>query len=171
MLPVKSKNTKREGMKDLDGTLELGPNFIYHLKQNESSKINLEFPLRAVFSAGSSGIKYQGYLANINVHYKKELAHNIKLSLQTGLVWGNSSYHKYFYEVNKKDVTSKRKEYHASSGYGGWQNSIGLSKKDDKFWYGMFVKYYNLKHVAYKKSPLVESNSALFYGLAFSYLF
>ncbi|NQY25210.1 MAG: MipA/OmpV family protein [Campylobacteraceae bacterium] len=171
MLPVKSKDSKREGMDDLDATLEVGPNFIYHLKQNKMSSLDLEFPVRAVFSVGSSGIRYQGYLANVNLHYKEEFSNNIKLTLKTGLVWGDSDYHNYFYEIKKNDVTSNRSEYHASSGYGGWQNSIGLSKKDDKFWYGMFVKYYNLDKVSYSKSPLVETKSALFYGLAFSYLF
>lgn len=171
LLPVTSKNSARQDMPDLDATIEFGPNFIYHVFKKDEKFLNLEVPVRTVFSVDSGTFDYQGYVANINLHYQEYLIKNIKLDITTGFVWGDESYHNFYYEVDQKYETVSREEYHSKSGYGGWQNSVGLTKKDDKFWYGAFVKYYNLTHVAYNQSPLVEKNSAFFYGFAVSYLF
>ena len=170
MLPANSSsNSAREGMPDLDLALDIGPNFIYNIYKDKNSDFTLEMPVRAMFTFGSH-IDYNGYLVNMNLHYKKYF-NGYKFEYTTGLVWGDRDYHNYYYEVQSQYKTAIREEYHPSSGYGGWQNSLSMTKRSGDFWYGFFIKHYSLSSVVYKDSPLVEQNSALFYGIATSYIF
>ena len=171
MLRVNSKNTLRVGMPNLPATLEIGPNFIYSIFKDKNNSLNFEIPLRAVFAVSSRKIFYTGYLTNLNFDFNQKLYNNIKLTFKTGIVFADKKYNNFYYSVSNKYVTSKRSEYYSNFGYSGWQNSLGISKKDKNIWYGAFVKYYDLSNVVYKESPLYESKSALFYGFAFSYLF
>ena len=156
-------------MPDLDLALDVGPNFIYNIYKDKNSIFTFEIPIRAMFTLDSD-IQYNGYLVNLNLHYKKYF-YGYKFEYTTGLVWGDEDYHNYYYEVQRKYSTNIRQEYHSSSGYGGWQNSISITKRSGDFWYGIFLKHYSLNKVVYKDSPLLEQNSALFYGTAISYIF
>lgn len=170
MLPsIDGDKGARVDMPDLDFAIDIGPNFIYHIYNYDQTTFSLEVPIRAMFSSDSD-LRYQGYLSNINLHYKTFFS-GYKFEYTTGLVWGDKNYHNYYYEIDKQYATTQREEYHANSGYGGWQNSLSFTKTQDNFWYGMFIKHYSLNGVVYEDSPLVEQNNALFYGTAISYIF
>lgn len=170
MLPVESKDTARDGMKDLDAIIEIGPKFIYNILSKNKMKINLEIPIRAAISFGDS-FNYEGYLASMDVKLEKQIFNNYTFKLLSGLGYSDKNLNNYYYEVNSAYVNLNRKEYHSSGGYSGFHNSIAITKKNDKFWYGAFVKHYYLNNTAFQKSPLVEKHNSIFYGLAFSYLF
>jgi len=170
MFPANSsKDSAREGMPDLDLAIEAGPNFMYTLHETPTSMLRFELPVRAVVTFGSD-IKYNGVIANTNLRYKtKFFGYNFDYT--TGAVFGNKKYHQYYYEVDDKYVTATRASYEAKSGYSGWQNSISMTKLNKRYWYGFFVKHYTLDNAVYEESPLVEKDTALFYGVAFSYIF
>jgi len=172
-LPVESdKDSLRYGMKKLDPTLEIGPNFIYKLVYfNETSYLSLELPIRTVFSIDFPKMKSQGYLTNPNLYIKYFIQQNLKIELSTGPTFANKKYYNYFYEVKQNDVTVKRKKYQSKSGYGGWKSTIGISQENDKIWYGGFMRYYDLTNAKYIDSSLVNDSKALFFGVAISYIF
>ncbi len=172
-LPVKSDfSSLRYNMKQLDPTLEVGPNFIYKLVNfNEKSFLSIQLPLRAVWSIDFPTIQDEGFVTNPNLHLKHYLGKTFKIELSTGPTYATKEYYNYFYEVKTEDVTANRTEYHSKTGYGGWKSTVGLSCEKNKIWYGAFVRYYDLKNTTFVDSPLVEENHALFYGMAMSYIF
>jgi outer membrane scaffolding protein for murein synthesis (MipA/OmpV family) len=172
-LPVKSDSRSlRYNMEQLDPTLEVGPNFIYKLFNfNDESYLSIELPIHSVFSVSFSDQSNEGFITNPNLYLEYYFNKKTKLELSTGPTFATKEYYNYFYEVKAKDVTSRRVEYHPSSGYGGWKNTIGLSVGKNNIWYGAFIRHYNLTNVKFTDSPLVNKNSSLFYGAAISYVF
>lgn len=171
MLPVDSRNTAREGMPDLDAIIEIGPKIIYNLFSKDDMKIDLELPIRANFSIGDSLFDYQGYFSSFDLKYENSIFDNYKISFISGLGYSNKKINNYYYEVESKYVNENRREYHSSSGYSDFHNSLSITKKDKSFWYGGFIKHYYIDGAVYKESPLVETDNALFLGIASSYLF
>lgn len=173
-LPVKSDSESlRFNMEELDPTIEIGPNFIYKLFyfDDEKSYISIELPVRSVWSIDFTNIHQEGYISNPNIYSKYYINKDTQLELSTGPTFASKEYHNYFYEVTLKDKTVNRSEYHSKSGYGGWKTSIGITHEKNNIWYGAFVRYYNLNNAVFLDSPLVSNNSALFYGVAISYIF
>lgn len=172
MLPSKSEDTAREGMPNLDTILEFGPMLTYNLREVNNAKLSLLLPLRAAFSLGSDSMfEYQGALASLDLQYKDRIFSEYNFILTTGLGFNDKKINDYYYEVQSQYVTSSREQYSSKSGYSGFHTSLALTKKEDKFWYGGFIKHYYLEGAQFEKSPLVETKNSLFYGLAFSYLF
>ncbi|MAD41105.1 MAG: hypothetical protein CL623_01765 [Arcobacter sp.] len=170
MLPADSEGTLREGMKDLDAIVEIGPKLTYNLVTKNLMKIDFEVPVRAAFSIGSN-IDYQGLLGSLDLSYKNIIFNDYKLRFTTGLGFADKKFNNYYYEVTSSNVNATRSEYHSKSGYSGFHNTMAITKKTEHFWYGGFMKHYYLENTIFEDSPLVETNSALFYGLAFSYIF
>ena len=173
-LSVKNdSNSPRYNMKQLDPTLEVGPNFIYKLFnfKDKKSYLSIELPVRAVVSIDFPDIHHEGYITNPNLYLKYYTAKDIQLELSTGPTFATKDYYNYFYEVTAKDVTAHRQEYHSIGGFGGWKSTSGLSYQNNNIWYGAFVRYYNLNNAKFIDSPLVNQHSAVFYGTAISYIF
>ncbi len=174
-LPVKdSIHSLRTGMKQLDPTLEIGPNFIYKLIHFEDKKgyLSFEMPIRIILSTDFSDLNHQGYVTNPNLYIKYYLQHTSQIEFSSGPSYNTRKYNNYFYEVTSNDMTEKREEYHSKGGYGGWKTTLGLSSTAfENIWLGAFIRYYNLNHAVFTDSPLVSKENALFYGLAFSYIF
>lgn len=171
MLPVKSKDTLREGMPDLDALLEVGPKLTYNIFSKHDAKINLEIPIRAAFSLGDNFLEYQGYFSSFDLNYQNTIFNNYKMNFVAGVGFSDRRINNYYYEVDSKYVTAKRSEYHSKSGYSDFHNTFSITKKNKSFWYGAFIKHYYTNLAVYEDSSLMETNSSLFSGLAFSYLF
>ena len=171
MLPVDSKNTARDGMPDLDAIVEIGPKIIYNLFSKDDMKIDFELPIRANFSLGDNLFDYQGYFSSFDLKYENSIFGNYKINFISGLGYSNKKINNYYYEVESKYINENRTEYEASSGYSDFHNSFSITKKDESFWYGGFIKHYYIDGAVYEDSPLVETHNALFSGVAFSYLF
>lgn len=171
MLPAKSKDTAREGMPDLDAMLEIGPKLTYNIFSKHDSKINLEIPIRAALSLGDDFLEYQGYFSSLDLMYENYIFDNYKINFVVGVGFSDQRINNYYYEVDSKYVNNNRNEYHSKSGYSDFHNTFSVTKKEKSFWYGAFIKHYYLDSVVYEDSPLVETKSSIFTGLAFSYLF
>ncbi len=173
-MPVKNDdNSLRYEMKQLDPTLETGIKFIYKMVyfKNTNSYISIELPIRTVWSVDISNTNNIGYITDPNLHINYYFTNLLQLQLTFGPVFATKKYYNYFYEVTSKDTTPTREKYSSQSGYGGWRNTIGIAYEEKSFWYGAFIKYYNLKDSKFENSPLVDKSSAVFYGLAISYIF
>jgi len=169
-VPVKSdEESLRYGMKDLDLTLEAGPNFIYKYIRVKNINIDFNLPIRAAFKIGNS-IDNIGYLYNPNISFKY-YKYKFEFEAQIGASYANDNYYNYFYEVKSKDVTSSRYEYSSKGGFGGYKSSIGFSYLTKHMFYGGFIRYYDLKNAVFKDSSLVNSNHAIFVAFKIGYIF
>lgn len=170
-LPVDSDNAKvREGMDDLDFTLEVGPRLNYKIYKDETHRVTFKLPLRAVISTDIRSFDHQGFLVapNVNYRYKEE---NFQVKLKSGPIWADKTYHNYFYGVKNNEVSVNRNAYDANSGYNGYRNTLSVKYKHNNWNYGAFASHFNLDGTSFEDSPLVETNNALFLGTFIYYTF
>lgn len=172
-VPVDSDdNDAREGMDDLDPTLELGPVLKYHAWQSQDRKyqLDLRLPVRAAIT---SEIEHIGWIAQpqVNLDVRSPLGYDgWKLGLLAGPIFGDSEYHDYFYGVDPQFARPGRPAYEADSGYAGAQVIAALSKRFPKMWVGGFVKWDTLDNAEFEDSPLVRDSSNLTAGFAVSWV-
>ena len=172
-LPVESNSHgPRQGMPDLQPTVEFGPSLTVHLWRNEPHGMRLDarLPVRAAYTV-RGGIDYAGLVFSPALNFNARLGHSDwNLGLMSGPVFANSRQHNYFYEVKPRYATFERPAYKASGGYSGTQFIASLSKRFDAYWVGGFVRYDTLRGAAFDDSPLVERKRAWFGGLGISWI-
>ncbi len=173
-VPVKSSdNRARQGMPDLEPTLEIGPSlnlFLLHSAQKKTY-LDLRLPLRPVIDINA---RYLGYVfqpqLNLDVH---DMGGNAgwNLGLAAGPVFADQRYHQYLYGVDPAYATASRPAYSARGGYAGSQFISALSKRFPHYWVGGFVKWDTLHGAVIEDSPLVKSKQNLTAGFAVSWIF
>lgn len=173
-VPVKSSdNRARQGMPDLEPTLEIGPSLNLFLLHSEPKKTNLDLrlPLRPVIDVNA---KYLGYVFqpqfNLDV---RDLGGNAgwNLGLAAGPIFSDRRYHQRLYGVDSAYATAARPAYTARGGYAGSQFISALSKHFSHYWVGGFVKWDTLQGAVFEESPLVKSNQNFTVGFAVSWIF
>jgi len=173
-VPVKSSdNEARQGMPDLDPTLEIGPslNLALHRSAGDKTVLELRLPVRPVFDIHAD---YQGYVfqPQLNLDVQDPAGYTgWKLGLLAGPIFANGRYHEYFYGVDPADATVTRPAYTAHGGYAGSQFIGALSKRFPKYWVGGFVKWDSLHGAAFEDSPLVRDSHNFTAGFAISRIF
>ena len=176
-VPVRSRdNRAREGMPDLDPTLEIGPSLNVFLYRGLSDKLSLELrlPLRAVESSDFHSVHHRGWLfhPHLNVDLKGIVpGAGWNLGLLAGPLFGTRAYHEYFYGVPSGSARADRPAYQAKGGYAGMQFVAALSKRFPSYWFGAFVKADSLHGAAFADSPLVKRKYALAGGVAAAWIF
>ncbi|MCP5459077.1 MAG: MipA/OmpV family protein [Gammaproteobacteria bacterium] len=131
-------------------------------------------PIRTAIASDFTHIRDVGWLSNPNIRYERDRfggdgTWNVDASF--GAVFGNERYHDYFYGVSPGDATALRPAYEAKGGFGGWRLALGFSRRVGDFWYGGFIRYYDLSDAVYIDSPLVETESAWAGGFAMAWIF
>ena len=173
-VPVKSSdNQARQGMPDLEPTLEIGPSLNLFLLHSEAKKtyLDLRLPLRPVIDIHA---KYQGYVfqpqLNLDV---RDLGGNagLNLGIAAGPIFADQRYHQYFYGVDAAYATASRPAYQARGGYAGTQFISALSKRFPHYWVGGFVKWDSLHGAVFEDSPLVKRKQNFSAGFAVSWIF
>lgn len=176
-VPVRSRdNRAREGMPDLDPTLELGPSVNVFLYRGMSGKLSLELrlPLRAVESSDFHSVHHEGWLfhPHLNVDLKGVVpGPGWNLGLLAGPLFGSRAYHDYFYGVRPELARPGRPAYDAKGGYAGMQFVAALSKRFQNYWFGAFIKADSLNDAAFVDSPLVKRKYAIAGGVAAAWIF
>lgn len=176
-VPVPSGDTGgvRDGMPDLDPTVEIGPSLEIRLWENEikNRTLMLGLPFRAAVSVSRSVLDHQGYAFAPYMEYVLESRKpgDWKIGLAFGPLYADAEYHNYFYEVEPEFVTASRPEYHADGGYSGSRITLTLQKNIADVWIGAFLRYDNLEKVAFEDSPLVTSHHYKAVGFAMSWVF
>lgn len=174
-IPVDSAdNSARQGMPDLDPTLEIGPNLTVMLLRTDTTHLNLRFPLRAVIATDLSHARDEGWVftPQINVDfYDRFPGPGWNFGLAAGPVFANRRYHNYFYGVAPQFATPQRPAYQAAGGYAGMQWIAALSKRYPSWWVGGFVRADTLSGAVFEDSPLVRQKDGYSVGIAAAWIF
>ena len=171
-VPIRSDgNPVREGMPDLDPTLEIGPSLNVWLAKTEYSKLALRLPLRAVIASDFHSIHSASVLANPNLNLDVKAMQGWRLGLVAGALFADRKYHDHFYGVAAEYARPGRPAYRASGGYSGAQFIAALSRRFEPLWVAGFVKVDVLDRAAFASSPLVERRNSLSAGVAVTWVF
>ncbi len=174
-IPVDSgDNAARQGMPDLDPTLEIGPNLTVMLLRTDTTHLNLRFPLRAVIATDLQHARDEGWVftPQINVDfYDRFPGPGWNFGLAAGPVFGSRRYHNYFYGVAPQFATPQRPAYEAGGGYAGMQWIAALSKRYPSYWVGGFVRADTLSGAVFEDSPLVRQKDGYSVGVAAAWVF
>jgi outer membrane scaffolding protein for murein synthesis (MipA/OmpV family) len=165
----------RQGMPDLDPTLELGPSLNFHLWYTEDKKntFDIRVPLRAVIASDFKRVHHEGWLfqpqLNLDFYDIKRSGWNI--GLVGGVIYSDRQYHSYFYDVAPQYATAERPAYQAPGGYAGTQFIFAFNKRHPGYWTGGFMKWDSLKGAVFAGSPLVRSREYFTVGFAITWIF
>ena len=167
-----SENTARDGMPNLPGTAEIGPNLNLTLAGTRTGpyRLDLRLPLRAAVSIQRTprlvGSTFSPHL-NLDL---VNLYGGWNLGLQAGPLFADRRYHAHFYSVDAAYATATRPAYSAHGGFAGWNALAATSRRSGPMWVGAFVRYDNLRGAAFEPSPLVRRTSALTLGFGVSWV-
>jgi MipA family protein len=175
-LPVNSKDSRvRQGMPDLDPTLEFGPELQVHLYYDERKHTNLDLrlPVRPVFAVNLGRFDHVGLLAHplLNLDVRNVLRSGWNLGLQAGWLYGDRGYHAYFYDVAAPYATAARPSYRANGGASGRQFTAALSRRRGDVWMGAFFRHDDLRSAVFADSPLVQRRETYSAGFAIAWVF
>ncbi|RJP55344.1 MAG: MipA/OmpV family protein [Deltaproteobacteria bacterium] len=171
-----SKNTARSGMRDMDPTFEIGPSLNITLLENRQDryKLNLAFPLRAVFSTDFSSLRHEGWVFSPRLTFEKTdliPESGLNLGISAGPMFADSAYHRYFYSVEPVYATATRPSYDTCSGYSGSTLTIGLNKGFRQLIFNAFVSVDFLRGTVIEDSPLVKTKYSVMSGFTVSWIF
>ncbi|MEO5880932.1 MAG: MipA/OmpV family protein, partial [Caldimonas sp.] len=159
-VPTRSQhNDARQGMPDLAGTFEIGPNLNVELWQSADRRMKVEFrlPLRQAVTLQSHPHNVGLTLSpNVNLD-ARDFIGRWKLGALIGPLFGNRRQHQYFYGVAPEFATPERAAYDAPGGYSGWRAIAALSRRYGNLYVGGFVRHDDLHDARYAPSPLVRS--------------
>lgn len=170
-LPVNSKDDKaRAGMDNLDLLLEAGPSLQYKIFQTPSQVLRLDLPVRGAFSVGHHAFfRHQGWTGNPNIHYERYID-QWTITSSLGVIYSDSRYHGYFYNVGRKDVTADRPYYQARSGYTAAEFTVSVRRRVQDYFVGAKLSYYDLNGAANEDSPLMKQHDYLAVSVAFAWV-
>ncbi len=172
--PTKSKdNRAREGMPDLPGSFEFGPNVNVELwmSQDKRYKLDLRLPIRQVVTLERNphaiGVTFA---PNLNLDIRN-FAGRWNLGLLAGPVFDDRRYHQHYYGVAPEYATAHRAAYQAPGGYAGWRGTVAFSRRLGSFWIGGFARYDDLSGATFRASPLVKAERSWQAGFGVSWIF
>lgn len=172
-VPAKSA-IARQGMPDLDPTLEIGPSLNFHLYYSEDKKTNFDMrmPLRGVVASNFKHVQSAGWLfqpqLNLDVRDIDHSGWNV--GLVGGVIFSDRRYQQYFYDVAPQYATATRPAYSANGGYAGTQFILAINNRENGRWMGGFMKWDSLKGAAFADSPLVKSKQYFTIGFAVTWV-
>ncbi len=174
-VPVKSDdNRAREGMPDLQPTVELGPALDLNLWRSDDRryKVDLRLPVRAAVTV-MGGMNGAGWEFSPNLTLDITDVPGLggwNLGLLAGPLYGSERSHDYFYSVAPRYATADRPAFDADAGYGGSQFLMSVSKRYSKYWLGAFVRWDSLNGAVFADSPLVRSENYFAAGVGIAWI-
>jgi MipA family protein len=175
-VPLKSRdNVARQGMPDIDATLEIGPSLNTNLWRSDDRRINLilKLPIRGVIASDFKNFESVGWVSHPQISWDVKNFNNSgwHLGMLIGPTYHSAGYNRYFYSVEPQFATATRPAYQAKAGYGGANIIGGISKRFGRTWFAGFAKYDRLSGAAFEDSPLVKKRSYATFGIAVTYIF
>jgi outer membrane scaffolding protein for murein synthesis (MipA/OmpV family) len=170
--PVDDDTPEREGMDELDATIEIGPALNYRFHRLQHSAWWVDLPLRFAYTVDSDPENI-GYVFQPRLTWRKPATHlgEWKLRFNIGPLYASEDYHDYFYSVDSEDATPSRPAYSADGGFSGYRSEFTYSRRIGKFWLGSFVRYDNLSDSKIEDSPLVSETESWMVGGALAWVF
>lgn len=172
--PVDSQdNSARQGMEDLDPTIEFGPSLVLKLLHNAQRDVTLELrlPLRASVATDFTHLHNAGFVFQPNLALDFYDLGGWKLGFLTGAVFGDRRQHDYFFGVPAEHATAQRPAYSARGGYAGAYFTAALRRRMGPWWLAAFARADTLDGAVFRDSPLVRSGHAYYAGVAFARVF
>jgi len=175
-VPVSSNdNRARQGMPDLQPTVEFGPALDLHLWRSHDRryKLDLRLPVRGA-------VTVMGAVDGAGWEFSPRLTLDItdvagldgwNLGLLAGPMYGSERSHDYFYSVAPQYATADRPAFDADAGYAGSQFLMSASKRFSKYWLGAFVRWDSLNGAVFADSPLVKSENYFAAGVGIAWIF
>ncbi|MBK8638720.1 MAG: MipA/OmpV family protein [Chromatiaceae bacterium] len=174
-LPVNSdENRARQGMPDLQPTVEAGPALDISLWRTNDRRyqLDLRLPVRIAVTV-TGGMEDIGWVfsprLNLDILDVAGLS-GWNLGLLAGPMIGSERNHDYFYSVAPQYATTDRPAFDAKGGYAGSQFLIAVSKRYSKYWVGAFARWDSLQGAAFADSPLVENDYAFSAGIGVAWI-
>jgi outer membrane scaffolding protein for murein synthesis (MipA/OmpV family) len=171
--PTRSRdNEARQGMPNLAGIGEIGPNLNIALAKSKENhwKLDLRLPLRAAVTLRRSP-DFVGTTFSPNVNLDLGgVGGGWNVGLLTGPLFADRKYHEYFYGVDAAYATAQRPAYRAHGGYAGWQALAAASRRFGNMWVGGFMRYDTLRGASFEDSPLVRRSSVVTLGFGVSWI-
>ncbi len=174
-LPVNSSDSRaRQGMPDLQPTVEIGPSLDLNLWRTDDRRyrLDLRLPVR-------TAVTVKGGMDNIGWVFSPRLNLDIldvgglagwNMGLLAGPMVGSKSNHEYFYSVAPQYATADRPAFDAGGGYAGSQFLMSVSKRYPRYWVGAFARWDSLKGAAFIDSPLVRRDSYVAAGVGIAWI-
>ena len=161
----------RQGMPDLDPTLEVGPSLNVHLYRSEDRKtgFDVRMPVRGAVASDFRHVQPVGWLfqPQLDADFLDAGHSGWNIGLVGGLVFSDQRYNQYFYNVAPQYATATRPAYSVGGGYAGTQCILAVSKRrQDGRWMGGFMKWDNLNGAVFADSPLVTTRQNFTLGFA-----
>jgi outer membrane scaffolding protein for murein synthesis (MipA/OmpV family) len=162
----------RNGMPDLDFMLELGPELEIKLDNRTPAQgeLLLAFQLRAAASFDGLSPKYQGFLFNPQLEYRREQVFNSDtlLSLRWMPTWASEDFMDYYYEVEPAFATLQRPAYDAAGGYLGSRFTVALTRQiTERLIFGVSTSLFVNNGAENEPSPLYRRDSGASIQAAF----
>lgn len=170
-LPAHSDDVAaRAGMPDLGSLLEFGPRL--KLKVGEwpsGARMRVELPLRAVIEV-RGGVRREGWTFEPKLIWERRAADAWTVDASLGLVAGDASINRYFYEVEPRYATPARPAYSARSGLMLMRAGLSGSRKltPDVRVFG-FVRHDSYAGAANRDSPLMKRGTGVSAGAGFAW--
>jgi hypothetical protein len=167
-------NRARQGMPDLQPTVELGPSLDLNLWRtpDRRTRLDLRLPVRTAVTV-KEGMDEVGWVfsprLNLDITDVAGLA-GWNLGLLAGPMVGSERNHDYFYSVAPQYATADRPAFDAKGGYAGSQFMMTLSKRYPKYWLGAFVRQDTLKGAVFADSPLVKREGYFAAGVGIAWI-
>jgi MipA family protein len=174
-LPVNSDdNAARQGMPDLEPTVEVGPSVDINLWRTSERryKLDLRLPVR-------TAVTVRGGMDDVGWVFSPRLNLDIvdvggltgwNLGLLAGPLFGSERNHDYFYSVAPQYANADRPAYDAAGGYAGSQFLMALSKRYPKYWVGAFARLDSLAGATFADSPLIEREYSFSAGIGLAWV-
>lgn len=173
--PVSSGDDRaREGMPDLEGSVEAGPSIALTAWRSADRHAKLDFRVSARAAATiESRSRFIGgeVFPHVNLDVRDPLGHaGWHLGLLAGPMYADRRNNAYFYSVAQQFATASRPAYEARGGFAGTQFVAALSKRFQAFWIGAFARYDSLHGAVFEQSPLVGSKRYVAGGIGVSWI-
>jgi outer membrane scaffolding protein for murein synthesis (MipA/OmpV family) len=170
------KNRTRQGMPDLDPTLEIGPRLNLTLAQDRVRdwRLELRLPLRAAMALDLPDARGIGWVfaPHLSLDMRPSfLGGTWNFGVQAGPLFATGTYHRYFYAVDPQFATPERPAYSPGGGYSGTLALVYLSRRIGSFWLGGFARYDTLNGAVFEASPLVKSDHSVMAGISVAWVF
>ena len=173
--PVDSEsNELRQGMPNLDPVVQAGPNLIYILTNDSDNSLQLQLPVHMAWSVDDTELSSIGWISHPRIYYKGLFGLGVRkwhISSSFGPVYANGNYNQFYYTVGSDYASVTRNEYQASGGFSGYRLNMGMTKRFNGYWLGMYIRYQNITGAVFEDSPLVNARDYWLIAFGASWLF
>ena len=155
-VPVRSDDSNaREGMPDLDPTVEIGPSLnILLAKLTDKHSLKMRLPIRSVIATDLGSTEQAGWIFNPHLKLESEDVFGAwDAGLSLGPLFGSGKYHAYYYAVDQQYATATRSAYSASGGYSGTLALASLSRRVQVATVGVLLLALALGWFAWQVAP------------------